>query len=56
MLKYVNIENKIEDALKKSDWFEDGSTGIADLSEYTDDDNVFRQFLDIDYSILNTEP
>lgn len=23
MLKYVNIENKIEDALKKSDWFED---------------------------------
>ena len=29
--------------------FEDGSTGIADLSEYPDDDNVFRQFLDIDY-------
>ena len=29
--------------------FEDGSTGIADLSEYPDSDNVFRQFLDIDY-------
>jgi hypothetical protein len=29
--------------------FEDGSTGIADLSEYPNQNNVFRSFLDIDY-------
>lgn len=45
---------EIKEALYIADYriklqFEDGSTGIADLSEYPDDDNVFRQFLDIDY-------
>jgi len=29
--------------------FEDGSAGIADLSEYPDESNVFRLFLDVDY-------
>jgi hypothetical protein len=29
--------------------FEDGSTGIADLSEYPNADNVFHSFLDIAY-------
>ena len=29
--------------------FEDGSTGVADLSDYPNKDNVFRLFLDINY-------
>ena len=29
--------------------FEDGSTGIADLSDYPNKTNVFRAFLDMDY-------
>ena len=29
--------------------FEDGEVGIADLSDYPDENNVFRQFLDIGY-------
>ena len=29
--------------------FEDGSTGIADLSDYPNKNNVFRLFLDMDY-------
>jgi hypothetical protein len=29
--------------------FEDGSTGIADLSDYPNRNNVFRLFLDINY-------
>jgi hypothetical protein len=29
--------------------FEDGSTGIADLSAYPDENNVFRPFLDMSY-------
>jgi hypothetical protein len=29
--------------------FEDGSTGIADLSDYPNKNNVFRLFLDMEY-------
>lgn len=29
--------------------FEDGSTGIADLSGYPDESNVFRAFLNVEY-------
>ena len=29
--------------------FEDGSSGIADLSEYPNKNNVFRLFLDMNY-------
>ena len=29
--------------------FEDGSAGIADLSDYPDENNVFRLFLDMNY-------
>ena len=29
--------------------FEDGSAGVADLSRYPNQDNVFRAFLDSDY-------
>ena len=29
--------------------FEDGSTGIADLSDYPNGDTVFRAFLDMDF-------
>jgi len=29
--------------------FEDGSTGIADLSGYPDKSNVFRAFLNVEY-------
>ena len=29
--------------------FEDGSSGIADLSDYPSANNVFRSFLDIEY-------
>jgi len=29
--------------------FEDGSTGIADLSDYPNKNNVFRLFLDMNY-------
>ncbi|MBW8004151.1 MAG: DUF2442 domain-containing protein [Planctomycetes bacterium] len=29
--------------------FEDGSIGIADLSEYPNENNVFRLFLDMNY-------
>ena len=29
--------------------FEDGSTGIADLSDYPNRNNVFRLFLDMNY-------
>ncbi len=29
--------------------FEDGSTGIADLSDYPEGDTVFRAFLDMDF-------
>jgi hypothetical protein len=29
--------------------FEDGSSGIADLSEYPNKNNVFRKFMDIEY-------
>ena len=29
--------------------FEDGSSGIADLSDYPNEDNVFRKFMDIEY-------
>lgn len=29
--------------------FEDGSIGTADLSDYPNQNNVFRSFLDIDY-------
>lgn len=29
--------------------FEDGSSGIADLSEYPNENNVFRLFLDMAY-------
>lgn len=29
--------------------FEDGSTGIADLSDYPNENNVFRPFLDMNY-------
>ncbi len=29
--------------------FEDGSTGIADLSDYPNGDTLFRAFLDMDF-------
>ena len=29
--------------------FEDGSSGIADLSDYPNEDNIFRKFKDIEY-------
>jgi len=29
--------------------FENGATGIADLSDYPNENNVFRPFLDINY-------
>ncbi len=29
--------------------FEDGSTGIADLSDYPNENNVFRSFLGMNY-------
>ncbi len=29
--------------------FEDGSTGIADLSDYPNENNVFQPFLDMNY-------
>lgn len=29
--------------------FEDGSAGIADLSDYPNENNVFRAFLDLNY-------
>ncbi len=44
----------IEDAEYIGDYsiklrFEDGSTGVADLSAYPNEKNVFRAFLDPDY-------
>jgi len=29
--------------------FEDGSADIADLSDYPNENNVFREFLDLNY-------
>ena len=29
--------------------FEDGSTGIADMSSYPNEENIFRAFLDMEY-------
>lgn len=47
---YFDItEAKYLDDYRISLRFEDGSTGIADLSEYPNKNNVFRAFLDLDY-------
>jgi hypothetical protein len=43
------IEAKYLDNYKIKLTFEDGSTGIADLSDYPDEDTVFQAFLDLDY-------
>jgi hypothetical protein len=46
---YDIITAEYEEDYKIKLVFEDGSIGIADLSDYPDPDNVFNAFLDINF-------